>query len=414
VANVRRRLGSPPDDYLYRSRLTYRQNREELAFDVAEGLFSAAAVDAGTAFLLRWLGGPAFEDAGRVLDLGCGYGPIGIALARFRDGRSALGVDRDALAVEYTEWNAALNGVAGRVEARGGIGYADLPTDERVDLVASNIPAKIGPAALDHFLFGAGHRLAAGGRVAVVVIDRLRAQVEQSLDRTGAEVLERHDNRGYAVFAFRPPADAPSGDDPYGRGAPRSFHVGGAEWQVRPAYTLPEFDTLAYGTTEAMKLVGGVAEDYVVAGVGHGHLAGYLLATTPSARVELVDRDLLALRAATDTVRRTFGPERLDTVRTRHAARPAGGRRVDGDCVVLRLDEREPVAVSAEAILRLVGEAPERSTLVLHGRAADISRSLEIVRRRGSQVTVTKESRSRGHGAVLLTVRMRRSARDPG
>ncbi len=157
-------------------------------------------MDAGTAFLLRWLGGPAFADVGRVLDLGCGYGPIGIALARFREGRSALGVDRDALAVEYTRWNAELNGVGDHIEARGGVGYSDLLPGDRFDLVASNIPAKVGPAALEHFLYAGRDHLNPGGRVAVVVIDRLRSPVEQSLDRTGSEVLERHDNRGYAVF----------------------------------------------------------------------------------------------------------------------------------------------------------------------------------------------------------------------
>jgi hypothetical protein len=206
---------------------------------------------------------------------------------------------------------------------------------------------------------------------------------------------------------FRPPDGAETGDGaaPYGRGAPRRFSAGRVAWQARPTYTLPEFDTLTYSTQEAMKLVGGLADDYVVAGVGHGHLAAYVLATTPGARVELVDRDLLALRVAADTVRRTFGEERLDAVATRHAARPAGGRRVDGDCVVLRLDEREPVAVTAETIRGLVAEAPERSALVLHGRAADISRSLDVVRRRGAPVTVTQESRARGHGAALLAVK---------
>jgi 16S rRNA G1207 methylase RsmC len=87
MAKPRPKAANAPDNSLYRRRLGYRQNRRELAFDVAEGLFSATNIDAGTVYLLCWLGGTGFDDVGSVLDLGCGYGPIGIGLASFSDDR---------------------------------------------------------------------------------------------------------------------------------------------------------------------------------------------------------------------------------------------------------------------------------------------------------------------------------------
>jgi 16S rRNA G1207 methylase RsmC len=408
MARARPRPGPPPDDRLYRTRLTYRQNRAELHFDVAEGLFSATRIDAGTAFLLRWLGSSDFQDVESVLDLGCGYGPIGLTLAAFDDRRTVLCVDRDALAVEYTAWNAALNGLADRVQARGGVGYADLDAGARFDLVTSNIPAKVGPEALEHFLLGGAAHLTPGGRMAVVVIDRLRDMVERTLDRPGIELLERHDNRGYAVFVYRPPGsvDARGWEaiDPYRRGEPRPFAFRRAQWSVTPTFTLPEFDTLSYGTQEAMKLLDGVtAPEHLVAGVGHGHLAAYVFATQPGARLDLVDRDLLALRVATDTLTRSFGSERVaDAVRARHASRPTGAEPVARASVLLHLDQREPVAITTATTRALFDERAAPGPVLLYGRSADTSRTVENLRRQRPRIKVTNESRSRGHAAVVL------------
>jgi hypothetical protein len=70
-----------------------------LRFRVAQDLFSSHEVDEGTRLLLRSLTGsdaPAFR---RVLDLGCGYGPVGLTLKKLDERRTVHLVDRDALAV---------------------------------------------------------------------------------------------------------------------------------------------------------------------------------------------------------------------------------------------------------------------------------------------------------------------------
>ena len=323
---------------------------------------SAAQVDAGTAYLLRWLGEPAFDDVRSVLDLGCGYGPVGISLARFHPERRVLAVDRDALAVEYSRRNAQLNGVADRVTVGASLGFDHVPAGEQFDLVASNVPAKVGPAALEHLLFGAHALLSAAGRVAVVVIDRLRDQVEHLL-ADDAGLLERHDNRGYGVFVFRPHRPPSVDGDVYARADPREFRFRDHQWTATPTYTLREFDTFSYSTDLAMGLVEGLErpERFVVVDVGHGHLAAVAAAAHPGTAIELVDRDLLALEVAGRAV---------PTASTRHTAELDPGFRA-GDTVLLRLDEHDGAATHAAA----VEAARQGGAVVAYGRTTDIARA---------------------------------------
>src|SRR5438552_4053498 len=72
-------------------------------FTTAPGLFSADRVDDGTRLLLDHLptGVPS-----SVLDLGCGYGALGLPVAAKFDGARVVLVDRDTLAVEFSRRNA--------------------------------------------------------------------------------------------------------------------------------------------------------------------------------------------------------------------------------------------------------------------------------------------------------------------
>ena len=162
-------------DPLTRGRLEFRQHGVGIELEVAHGLFSAATIDPGTRFLLRWLAERGGYDGAAVLDLGCGYGPLAVWLAAAGSG-PVEAVDRDAVAVEWTARNADANGVADRVTTGASLGYDDV-RGGRFDLVVSNIPAKIGPAALEHLLLDASTRLAPGGEVAIVVVDGLAAAV---------------------------------------------------------------------------------------------------------------------------------------------------------------------------------------------------------------------------------------------
>jgi 16S rRNA (guanine1207-N2)-methyltransferase len=170
----------------FKKTVTLDHGGRRLELGVAQELFSSHEVDVGTRLLLRTLAGPEHASRRRVLDLGCGYGPLGLALRAAAADRVVHLVDRDALAVEYSRENAARNRLD-EVEVYGSLGYADV-RGSGFDLIVSNIPAKAGPPVIEQLLLGGAGLLAPGGLVAVVVIAPLRASVTAVLE--GAPEVE--------------------------------------------------------------------------------------------------------------------------------------------------------------------------------------------------------------------------------
>lgn len=162
-----------------------------LSLDVPWDVFASQAIDDGTLLLLANL--PEGEP-GPVLDLGCGYGALGLPVAARWPKARCLLVDRDLLAVAASAHNARALGLA-NVEVRPGLGYRDLG-NERFDWVLCNVPARIGERAIRHLLEG-GRSL--GAEVRAVVIRDLSALVESLglSDLTRVARGARHD-----VFAL--------------------------------------------------------------------------------------------------------------------------------------------------------------------------------------------------------------------
>ncbi len=138
------------------------------------GLFSPREVDEGTRLLLRYLDVGEGDDC---LDLGCGYGPIGIAMAKAAPRGTTLLVDKDFVAIEYARKNIAVNGL-GNCEAMLSNGFREIG-DRRFDLIASNVPAKVGKELLQLLLHDARAHLKPGGRMTVVTINGLRRFMEK-------------------------------------------------------------------------------------------------------------------------------------------------------------------------------------------------------------------------------------------
>lgn len=133
------------------------------------GVFGHGRVDVGTKLLL--LSTPEPPAAGALLDLGCGAGPVAIALARRAPHSQVWAVDVNERARALTTLNAAANGV-GNVHVAA---PDDVPADLRFAAIWSNPPIRIGKAALHDLLTTWLDRLTPDGVAHLVVQKHLGA-----------------------------------------------------------------------------------------------------------------------------------------------------------------------------------------------------------------------------------------------
>jgi 16S rRNA G1207 methylase RsmC len=194
-----------PDAY-FKQRIPFAIDGERFEFDVSQTLFSSYRIDTGTALLLRTI---ETSSPRRILDLGCGYGPIGITLARRFPEAHVTMADADLLAVRYARRNCELNGVTANTEVVGSVGLESVP-DGPFDLIVSNIPAKIGDEAIrDEFVLGSLARLADDGECWFVVVSGLNRLLPSIARRERLDLKQVRKRSGHTVYRLRPRRSAP-------------------------------------------------------------------------------------------------------------------------------------------------------------------------------------------------------------
>jgi 16S rRNA (guanine1207-N2)-methyltransferase len=173
---------------------------QELSLTSGSGVFAQGRVDIGTAVLFRETSPPA---GGRVLDLGCGYGVIGLAIAAATPGVVVTGVDVNERAVLLANENAAALGVLDRYVAHT---PADVPPDATYDELWSNPPIRIGKAALHELLLTWMPRLVPGGRAVMVVGKNLGGDsLQRWLGEQGYPTERLASAKGFRVLESRRP-----------------------------------------------------------------------------------------------------------------------------------------------------------------------------------------------------------------
>jgi len=165
-------------------------------FSTDAGVFSATRVDPGTLLLAEVMEiGP----ADRVLDLGCGYGVLGIVAATLAPQGMAVLLDRNERAVELAHVNIALNDIA---NARAVL--ADDPdalADGVFDVAVTNPPVHAGNRAVFGFIEGAWRKLRADG--CFYLVGRRRrgvATFARHMEHVFGAVEEVEKESGYRVY----------------------------------------------------------------------------------------------------------------------------------------------------------------------------------------------------------------------
>ncbi len=185
-------------DVYYKKDIVYPFNGQKFSFAIANTLFSTFGLDHGTDILIRAI---TASNPKTILDIGCGYGPLGIILAKLHPQAKVVMVDRDLLAIRYTTHNLARNHITNAI-ALGSLGV-EAVQGEKFDLIVSNIPAKIGDAAIEQeFILDPYERLNNQGEYWIVVVsalNRLMPKIFREHDLHFEEIRKRHGHTVYRI-----------------------------------------------------------------------------------------------------------------------------------------------------------------------------------------------------------------------
>jgi len=165
-------------------------------FEVVPGLFSYKEIDEGTKLLIEYAEIP---QEGVVLDMGCGYGVIGIVLAKANPRLRVYMVDINPESVRLAERNAKRNGVSDRVVVLRSNLY-EAVKDLTFDAIYSNPPLAAGMDTVEKIITEAPNHLKPGGSLQIVVrkgseyisklMEKAFGNVETLVSKKGYKVLK--------------------------------------------------------------------------------------------------------------------------------------------------------------------------------------------------------------------------------
>jgi 16S rRNA (guanine1207-N2)-methyltransferase len=167
---------------------------EKLNFETSFGVFSPKSIDEGTMLLLKYL---QVEENFDCLDLGCGYGPIGLWMAKKAPKGRTILLDKDFVAIEHVKQNAKINKIE-NTQALLSNGFSSLE-EQKFDLIVSNIPAKVGNDMLYLFQYDALYHLKPGGKFVVVTVNGLRQFCKRTFNEVFGNYKKEKQGKAYTI-----------------------------------------------------------------------------------------------------------------------------------------------------------------------------------------------------------------------
>lgn len=143
--------------------ISVKLNDVVMSFETSPKLFSPYSLDTGTNAMLSCV---SFSQTDKVLDLGCGYGIVGIYAAILIGAQHVTMVDIDETAITVARENARLNGVPDINIVRSD-GFKSID-DAGFTIILSNPPYHTDFSVAKHFIEKGFNRLVIGGRMVMV------------------------------------------------------------------------------------------------------------------------------------------------------------------------------------------------------------------------------------------------------
>jgi len=178
-------------DIVFNAELVDRQ----FVFHSTWGLFSPRAIDEGTALLLDHLQVNANANC---IDLGCGYGPIGLALAHLAPAGVTHLIDKDFVAVDYARVNAQKNALS-NTNVYLSNGFSHVPESSCFDLFVSNLASKAVKELFYLYFYEALLRMNPDAEICVVTINGLRGFIKRVFGEVFGNYTKLKQGKNYTI-----------------------------------------------------------------------------------------------------------------------------------------------------------------------------------------------------------------------
>lgn len=175
--------------------ITYYYRGKTINLTSDNGVFSKDSVDFGSSLMLKSI---TEFDKKTILDVGCGYGVIGITLAIFNPEATVTMVDVNLRALELSKSNALKNGV-NNVVIKESFAYQNI--DGKFDMIVTNPPIRAGKAVVHEILEGSFEHLNNDGVLYVVIQKKQGAESAVKKLKTLYTVVDKiTQDKGYWIL----------------------------------------------------------------------------------------------------------------------------------------------------------------------------------------------------------------------
>jgi 16S rRNA (guanine1207-N2)-methyltransferase len=173
--------------------------KEVFYFYTGNSVFSKKGVDFGSMLLIETILNENEDFAGSILDLGCGYGPLGIVAAKILKKSFVTMCDVNERALELSRMNAKENKVDDRIKVLASSAFENIK--DNYDIIMTNPPIRAGKDVVFSFYDGAYEHLNKEGRLYVVVQKKQGApSTKAKLENLFGNCETANKKSGYFIF----------------------------------------------------------------------------------------------------------------------------------------------------------------------------------------------------------------------